>query len=919
MRLLWPGRIARGRNRLARLAIHYPGPRHGPTMSAVRSAAALPLLALGLGMLQGCIFISDGEHLDRRAEVMVDTGLEDTAPEGPVDADGDGYAEDVDCNDEAPWIHPGAVEWCNGHDDDCDGEVDEDDAADAPAWYADQDGDGYGDLDTLTRACEAPTGHVLVATDCDDADGAIHPDADEICNELDDDCDDEIDEDDAVDASTWYRDEDQDGYGDDDQSLTACEAPSGYVAQAGDCADRQDSVNPEAEELCNGHDDDCDGESDEADAADARSWWADADGDGYGDPDNAVTACDLPSGHVSPSGSGDCDDGDATIHPGASETCDGVDQDCDGTADEGATDFLTWYADYDGDGYGDASATRSACTQPSRHVADASDCDDGDASVHPGAEETCDLVDQDCDGDVDEGATDMGTWYTDADGDGYGDASGATTACRQPSGTVGDGTDCDDSDAGTHPGASETCDGVDQDCDGDVDESAIDMGTWYTDADGDGYGDAASSTTACSQPSGTCSDGSDCDDGDATIHPGATEYCDGVDEDCDGAINTAGTVTHFDSSAVPTDLTASFASGSSRSAANVSLGDDGTVVFCDGTYYAHLEVTASSLYIMGLNGSDHTTISGDGSDTVLNISSNGAIDLYGLTITGGDGGNGGGLYADDPSLSLGITACDFESNQAVQGGGLFVQDATLDLRDSTLLDNAASSDGGGLYQSGGIATLDTVLVEGNESGRDGAGLFAESSTLSLTDCTIDGNASDEDGGGLALTTSDLTVTGGVIQENTADQGGAGLRLQDSTGVIEACGIQDNVAESWGGGILLNASTLDLVSSLVYANEVNGSGLYDVGGGALVYDGSTLTCTGATDESTGFFDNRAGDGGGVYLSGSSDRLDSLECDWGTGTEDNDPDDVDLGFYAAGYSSFGDDETFSCAGGTSGACL
>jgi hypothetical protein len=90
MRLLWPGRIARGRNRLARLAIHDPGPRHGPTMSAVRSAAALPLLALGLGMLQGCIFISDGEHLDRRAEVMVDTGLEDTAPEGPVDADGDG-------------------------------------------------------------------------------------------------------------------------------------------------------------------------------------------------------------------------------------------------------------------------------------------------------------------------------------------------------------------------------------------------------------------------------------------------------------------------------------------------------------------------------------------------------------------------------------------------------------------------------------------------------------------------------------------------------------------------------------------------------------------------------------------------------------------------------------------------------------
>ncbi|MCK6528594.1 hypothetical protein L6R50_13900 [Myxococcota bacterium] len=98
-----------------------------------------------------------------------------------------------------------------------------------------------------------------------------------------------------------------------------------------------------------------------------------------------------------------------------------------------------------------------------------------------------------------------------------------------------DGVDCDDADAGVFPGADEVCDGADQDCDGIVDEEPLDGGTWYQDGDGDGYGDAASPVVACSPPVGMVADATDCDDILATVHPGATDVCNGIDDDCDGA------------------------------------------------------------------------------------------------------------------------------------------------------------------------------------------------------------------------------------------------------------------------------------------------------------------------------------------------------------------------------------------------
>ena len=171
----------------------------------------------------------------------------------------------------------------------------------------------------------------------------------------------------------------------------------------------------------------------------------------------------------------DCDDDDATAYPGATERCDGVDNDCDGTTDEpDASDASVWYADADADSYGDASVTTWSCTQPSGMVADSSDCDDTNPAVSPGATEVCDDadVDEDCDGlanDADDSVDPAGfsTWYADGDGDGHGDPDRALQACVAPLDATTDATDCDDASASVYPGAQEQADdGIDQDCDG---------------------------------------------------------------------------------------------------------------------------------------------------------------------------------------------------------------------------------------------------------------------------------------------------------------------------------------------------------------------------------------------------------------------------------------------------------------------
>ena len=421
----------------------------------------------------------------------------------PTDNDGDSYLPEVDCNDNDPNINPGAVERCDGLvDNNCDGILD------LTCWDVDNDLDGQ----TENQG------------DCDDRDPNNYTGNPEVCDGMDNDCDTMADNGLTFDA-------DGDGY----TSIGSC------AGSADDCNDASADVNPGVAEICGDLiDQNCDGDDLSC---------LDVDNDGDGQTENA----------------GDCDDTDPANFTGNTEVCDGADNDCIAGADNGLF-FTTYYRDSDGDSYGNATVSQSTCNGASSgYVADSTDCDDTAAAVNPGAAEvTCDGMDNDCNAATLDAP--------DGDGDG-------STVCA----------DCNDADANSFPGNTETCDNIDNNCDGSVDENltqptscgvgacagntgeeSCTAGTWggdtcdpyagataetcdgsdnncngqidegvkttfYQDFDSDAFGNPSVTADACSQPSGYVADNTDCDDTKANVNPSVAEICgDGIDQDCIG-------------------------------------------------------------------------------------------------------------------------------------------------------------------------------------------------------------------------------------------------------------------------------------------------------------------------------------------------------------------------------------------------
>ncbi len=415
-----------------------------------------------------------------------------------------------------------AAEVCNGQDDNCNGVTDEG-VTGSPCSIEGEHGTCPG-----TQTCEGGqmvcTGKAATA---------------ETCNGVDDDCDGQTDEVDAIGCTAWYFDADGDDFG---AAASQCQCGPGIklpgggftAAKSGDCDDADPLAYPNAVEVCNGKDDDCDGKTDEAAAEGCTTFYYDGDGDGFGTEESKCLCGPDEATKFTATKKGDCNDKNAAVHPDAVETCNGFDDDCDGLTDPEASDAcVKLHYDFDNDGYGVAELFKCLCAPSGKYTATGAqfDCNDSNVLINPGVLELCNGVDDDCDGQTDEG-------HGDVDGDGVAD-------CVDPD-IDGDGTpngsDCAPMDPKAYPGAAEDCNGKDDDCDGQTDEeNAGGCKMYFYDGDGDGYGLTADKKCLCA-PVGkhNASQGGDCNDNNGSVSPGKFEACNGVDDNCDGSIDEPG-------------------------------------------------------------------------------------------------------------------------------------------------------------------------------------------------------------------------------------------------------------------------------------------------------------------------------------------------------------------------------------------
>ena len=535
-----------------------------------------------------------------------------------------------------------------------------------------------------------------------------------------------------------------------------------------------------------------DGSSDDSGEACNSVWFADADGDSYGDPDDTSTGdCAAPDGFVD--NADDCDDSDAEVYPGAS----------------------TWYADADGDGFGDSSATDDSCEAPEGYVDDSSDCDDADGDVYPDADELCNDADDDCNGLVDDEPIDGTTYYVDADLDGYG-GSTEVLLCALESGYAENDLDCDDEKPRVNPDAEEICNGLDDDCDGDTDTNTA---RWEG-ADGT----RADQTALLSGSDGAPAVETYADDGelvfcDGTFYVNLTLEADiTVRSDSGDATRTAldggGVGTPIDVVAdnvavAIEDLTIQNGLGTSDAYSVIGLESSGGGVGCSSDGSAALTLTRSTL-------TGNSAYIGGGL-----VSLGCELVVEDSTIEGNDAYLGAGLSVDAGTASIDNTA--ITSNVADEaGGGLlalgYFDPVEVTLTDSAVTDNTAN-DGGGAY-----AIVGDIVCDGSSSGGfssnsasgEGGGVFVGASgTFSGTDCDFGTSAGGDDNSTYDVETDDGDAyMPGDEATFECDEDGCGSSEEFDLG-YDSGSIDSGVADLFYGMVIEADNTATIDSFDVY--------------------------------------------------------------------------------------------------------
>lgn len=660
-----------------------------------------------------------------------------------------------DCDDNNPMVFPGAEDFPNdGIDQDCDGQY----AGFLETWYKDSDGDGYSSGEWIAQPNRPGEVYYLenelnaTGGDCDDFNPTVYTGAEETPNDgLDQDCDGE----DLVSEGVWHKDSDGDGFPANVIMFQPNRPPGGnFFAPAEledlsiDCDDSNPFIFPGARVIPDdGIDQDCDGVDEISEKPETpepkphqppepppeppspfKSWYKDADGDGYSDGTilEDISAPNLEyylAGDLT-STSGDCDDNDFNIHPGAEDIPnDGVDQDCEG-GDE--VSDRVWYRDFDGDGYS-SGETLIGPNRPSNEFFLESeliywkdDCKDDDASINPEAVDIPnDGIDQDCNG-ADSVSDDPETpkepvpppppiilyknWYKDFDGDGYSD------------GTNLEGT--------TDPGPE-----------------------YY-------LADELISTNG------------DCIDDDFWVHPGAEDIPDdGIDQDCDGADATSSGPIY-----VPDD----FATIQSAIDA-ASSGDE--IWVRDGFYPGGLRVSAKNLTIRSENGPNSSVIEcqTEGNGISFQNVSEATIDGFTIQNCNNTDGNSGGIHSWYSNVQ--IKNCVVKENYAGRsGGGIAATDSSLKITNSLIKNNSAQKFGGGIDLSFGEALIENTTISENSAGESGGGVKAfNMSSLRMENGIVSSNISGSGTAAISLTshTDDFfsEIVNCLIHGNTLDDPG----------------------------------------------------------------------------------------------------------------------------------------------------